>query len=102
MTPDRTGDRWRYIPLSASRTCRSRPPTPDVVVVDVLTASTSVVALLDESVCYVRPFADADAARAFGREHEDAVLGFDSTRTVPRLRDGVFVSDRSDSTRSSQ
>jgi 2-phosphosulfolactate phosphatase len=51
-------------------------PTPDAdfVVVDVLTASTSIVALLDQGARYVRPFADADAARTFGREHEDAVL----------------------------
>jgi len=49
-------------------------PNADVVVVDVLTASTSIVALLDQGARYVRPFADADAARAFGHEHEDAVL----------------------------
>ncbi len=79
-----------------------QPPDADVVVVDVPTASTSIVALLDEGARYVRPFADTDAARAFGREHENAVLGFDSTRTVPRLRDGVFILDRNDSARSSQ
>lgn len=50
------------------------PPEADFVVVDVITASTSIVALLDQGARYVRPFADADAARAFGREHEDAVL----------------------------
>lgn len=49
-------------------------PNGDVVVVDVITASTSIVALLDQGARYVRPFADADAARAFGRDHENAVL----------------------------
>jgi 2-phosphosulfolactate phosphatase len=51
-------------------------PTPagDFAVVDVLTASTSIVALLDQGASYVRPFADADAARAFGGAHDDAVL----------------------------
>ncbi|ERH09483.1 MAG: phosphosulfolactate phosphohydrolase related enzyme [halophilic archaeon J07HX64] len=51
-----------------------RTSDANVVVVDVLTASTSIVALLDQGARYVRPFVDADAARAFGREHEDAVL----------------------------
>jgi 2-phosphosulfolactate phosphatase len=49
-------------------------PDADFVVVDVITASTSIVGLLDAGAQYVRPFADADAARAFGRETEGAVL----------------------------
>jgi 2-phosphosulfolactate phosphatase len=49
-------------------------PEADFVVVDVVTASTSIVALLDAGAQSVRPFADADAARAFGRETEGAVL----------------------------
>jgi 2-phosphosulfolactate phosphatase len=51
-------------------------PTPDAafVVVDVITASTTIVALLDQGARYVRPFADADAAREFGATHEEALL----------------------------
>ncbi len=81
------------------------PAVPDgtVVVVDVITASTSIVALLDSGARYVRPFADADAARAFGREHEDAVLvgerrgaplaGFDFVPLPTRLQ-GADLSGR--------
>ncbi|SDE91177.1 2-phosphosulfolactate phosphatase [Halorientalis regularis] len=51
-------------------------PAPDAtfVVVDVIISSTSIVRLLEEGARYVRPFADADAARAFEAETEGAVL----------------------------
>jgi 2-phosphosulfolactate phosphatase len=51
-------------------------PTPDAtfVVVDVIISSTSVVRLLEEGARYVRPFADADAARAFKADTADALL----------------------------
>jgi len=51
-------------------------PVPDArfVVVDVIIATTSIVGLLDAGARYVRPFADPDAARAFGHQTDDAVL----------------------------
>lgn len=54
------------------------PPSPSdsdtYVVVDVILASTAVVALLDEGVEYVTTFGDADEARRFKRETDNAVL----------------------------
>lgn len=49
-------------------------PDVDIVVVDVLLASTAIVRLLDAGVEYVKPFADINEARAFGATVEDAVL----------------------------
>ncbi|WP_336001422.1 2-phosphosulfolactate phosphatase [Halorientalis halophila] len=51
-------------------------PSPDAtfVVVDVIISSTSIVRLLEAGASYVRPFADADEARAFAADTEDAVL----------------------------
>lgn len=51
-------------------------PTPDAdfVVVDVIMASTAIVRLLEQDAEYVRPFGDADEARAFAESVEDSVL----------------------------
>lgn len=78
-------------------------PTAEYVVVDVITATTSIVALLDSGARYVRPFADVESARAFGRETPEAILvgeqngepveGFDLT-PLPTLFETVDLSDR--------
>lgn len=51
-------------------------PTPDAdfVVIDVVTASTSIVTLVERGARYVRPFGDAQAAREFGERTEDCLL----------------------------
>jgi len=49
-------------------------PDADYVVVDVIMATTAIVRLLEEGAEHVRPFGDAEAARAFGRRVDDAVL----------------------------
>jgi 2-phosphosulfolactate phosphatase len=51
-------------------------PVPDAVfvVVDVIISSTSIVRLLEAGASSVRPFADADTARAFGEQTDGAVL----------------------------
>jgi 2-phosphosulfolactate phosphatase len=71
-------------------------PDATFVVVDVITASTSIITLFEAGARYVRPFADVERARAFGREHPDAVLvgedggkpleGFDHVPLPTRLR----------------
>lgn len=49
-------------------------PESDFVVIDVITASTSIITLLEQGATYVKPFADADAAREFAHETPDCVL----------------------------
>lgn len=71
-------------------------PDADFVVVDVVTASTSIIELLDSGASYVRPFAGIDAARTFGQREPEALLvgedggdpldGFDHVPLPTRLR----------------
>lgn len=72
-------------------------PESDFVVIDVITASTSIITLLEQGAAYVKPFADADAARAFAKETPDCVLvgednggpleGFDHVPLPVQLRE---------------
>ena len=50
-------------------------PDADFVVVDVIISSTSIVRLLEAGAAYVRPFADPEAARAFGAETDALLVG---------------------------
>ncbi|WP_276257641.1 2-phosphosulfolactate phosphatase [Haloglomus litoreum] len=79
-------------------------PVPDAafVVVDVIISSTTVVRLLEAGADYVRPFADADAARAFraetdaflvGEQGGESVEGFDGS-PLPSLVADYPVADR--------
>lgn len=78
-------------------------PDGDFVVVDVMISSTSVVRLLEQGAAYVRPFADADAARAWGAETDGALLvgeqggqqvdGFDAG-PLPTVLDGLDTAGR--------
>ena len=49
-------------------------PDADVVVVDVIISSTSIVRLLEAGTAYVRPFGDVDEALAFRERTDDALL----------------------------
>ncbi len=79
-------------------------PTRAHVVLDVLRFSTTAVALLEEGARRIRPFADADAARAYRHEHPDAVLvgeeggdrleGFDANNSPTRVWGDLDVRDR--------
>lgn len=65
--PDiRTVDRLEAIPNPL--------PDADVVVLDVIIASTTIVSLLDRGARYVVPFVEVERSRAFEREVEDALL----------------------------
>jgi len=97
VTDSMTGDEGEGVPPGADPTVNRvdrqedlPDPAPDAafVVVDVIISSTTVVRLLEAGAEYVRPFADADAARAFKRETDaflvgeqggDSVEGFDGS-----------------------
>lgn len=49
-------------------------PDADFVVIDVIISSTTVVRLFEAGAAYVRPFADAETARQFKAETDDALL----------------------------
>jgi 2-phosphosulfolactate phosphatase len=89
MSAIHTVDRLEDLPRPA--------PDADFVVVDVIISSTSIVRLLEAGARYVRPFADADRARGFKRETEEAILvgedggdpieGFDLSPLPSRIAD---------------
>lgn len=68
-------------------------PDADFVVVDVIISSTSIVRLLEAGAAYVRPFADVEAALAFGERTDDALLvGEQGGRAVEGFDEGPLPS----------
>jgi len=66
MTTIHTLDRLEALPSPA--------PDGDIIVVDVIMASTAIVSLFEQGVTSITPFADSDAARDFAASRDDVIL----------------------------
>jgi len=52
----------------------SPAPDGDIVIIDVIMASTAIVSLFEQGVTEIRPFAESDHAHSYAQENEDTIL----------------------------